>query len=818
MKKIILLLGALMLILSVFGGCKKQETPEPVLSSNAGLNGLSLSSGTLSPGFSTAEISYTASEPNTVSNISVTAVKSDGNAVIQARINGGSWVSITSGSASESFNLNTGANTLEVRVTAQDGTTMKTYTVIITREVSNNANLSSLILSIGTLSPVFGSETISYTASEPNTVSNISVTAVKSDGNAVIQARINGGSWVLITSGSASESFNLNTGANTLEVRVTAQDGTTVKTYTVAITRESSSAGDTSAPAVSNGTLNITAVTTTGFTVSWTAAADETTAAANLSYRVYYSTADFINNVATAVQQTPFGDWTANITTQPISGLTSATAYFVTVVVKDAAGNQSVYSKNPVMTLVATTTTPVQLTITSSVSAVTRTNPIPVTLTFSETVTGFQISDLTVTNGTAGNFVNTTADKVWTANIVPSGQGLVTISVAANSAMDKTYEIKGNAVSNTLEIIYDSVAPTNQNTVFGASALKKGGASVTIVSSGDASNSVWFAPIGTTVFAEGTTMTKAGGTATSINAPATDGSYKLYVIDQAGNISNASTAVLTVESIAPTNQDTVFASSLVKKGTGGFSVSIVSSGDTSNSVWFAPEGTTVFAEGTKMTKAGGTATAINAPADPGIYKLFVIDQAGNVSNPSAAILKVEPVYSYPFSDTGITQCYGTEGIITCPLSGDWFGQDANYNNIPYAPSYTDSGNGTVTDNVTGLVWQKCSAGQNNDDSCSGTAAGYTYQNAISYCENLSLGGRDDWRVPAIEELYTIVNFSVTPTIESNIFPNTSDYYWTSTPYSPSLSSNAWIIFFTYGTNGYSNMSSNRKLRCIAGGA
>jgi hypothetical protein len=47
-------------------------------------------------------------------------------------------------------------------------------------------------------------------------------------------------------------------------------------------------------------------------------------------------------------------------------------------------------------------------------------------------------------------------------------------------------------------------------------------------------------------------MTTAGGTATSINAPATEGAYKMYVIDQAGNASSASTATLTVDNTGPT--------------------------------------------------------------------------------------------------------------------------------------------------------------------------------------------------------------------------------------------------------------------------
>lgn len=92
----------------------------------------------------------------------------------------------------------------------------------------------------------------------------------------------------------------------------------------------------------------------------------------------------------------------------------------------------------------------------------------------------------------------------------------------------------------------DNTAPTNQDTVFATSVSKTSGATVTVVSAAETGGAIWFAPSGTTTFTAGTTMTTAGGTATSILAPSTTGSYKLYVIDAVGNISAASTATLTV--------------------------------------------------------------------------------------------------------------------------------------------------------------------------------------------------------------------------------------------------------------------------------
>ena len=93
----------------------------------------------------------------------------------------------------------------------------------------------------------------------------------------------------------------------------------------------------------------------------------------------------------------------------------------------------------------------------------------------------------------------------------------------------------------------DTTAPTNQNDVFPSAAYETVGGTVTIVSSGTASNQVWIAPAGTSSFSASATMTQAAsGTSTSMTAPTTAGTYYIYVIDQAGNVSSASTAALTV--------------------------------------------------------------------------------------------------------------------------------------------------------------------------------------------------------------------------------------------------------------------------------
>ncbi|MFT7231253.1 MAG: hypothetical protein ACI8TA_000459, partial [Cyclobacteriaceae bacterium] len=112
------------------------------------------------------------------------------------------------------------------------------------------------------------------------------------------------------------------------------------------------------------------------------------------------------------------------------------------------------------------------------------------------------------------------------------------------------------AVSNwvaSTALSTDITPPTNQDVVYASSSTRNGGGTVTIVSSAEVTNEVWFAPSGTTTFTEGATMTKAtDGTSTSILAPATAGTYKVYVIDASNNVSDESLATLTVENTAPT--------------------------------------------------------------------------------------------------------------------------------------------------------------------------------------------------------------------------------------------------------------------------
>lgn len=106
-------------------------------------------------------------------------------------------------------------------------------------EIAPEADLSNLVLSAGTLNPVFATGVLSYTASVGNGTSSITVTPTGIDPNQIIEARVNGGMYAAVVSGMASAALALNVGPNTVDVRATGEFGTPTVTYTVTVTRAS---------------------------------------------------------------------------------------------------------------------------------------------------------------------------------------------------------------------------------------------------------------------------------------------------------------------------------------------------------------------------------------------------------------------------------------------------------------------------------------------------------------------------------------------------------------------------------------------------
>jgi len=121
--------------------------------------------------------------------------------------------------------------------------------------------------------------------------------------------------------------------------------------------------------------------------------------------------------------------------------------------------------------------------------------------------------------------------------------------------------------------------------------------------------------------------------------------------------------------------------------------------------------------------------------------------------------------------------------------------------------FTDSGNGTVTDHNTTLVWQQ--------DEVTPTV---TWEAALNYCENLSLGNHDDWRLPNIKELRSISDDTrFRPSVDTTYFPRAqASRYWSSTTLFGRTGS-AWFVDFSSGLASYNDKVGQLFVRCLRSG-
>jgi hypothetical protein len=131
------------------------------------------------------------------------------------------------------------------------------------------------------------------------------------------------------------------------------------------------------------------------------------------------------------------------------------------------------------------------------------------------------------------------------------------------------------------------------------------------------------------------------------------------------------------------------------------------------------------------------------------------------SNGSNNRLKPYPMAAWSMAklpDTGATQ----DGSVA-------FGEDADYTINP--PSFVDNGDGTITDNVTGLMWQKNDNGES------------TWDVAVTSAAGVRTGGYSDWRLPTPTEAFALLNHANNPAIDLTFFPShlagAAEYWWTS---------------------------------------
>ena len=197
----------------------------PPPSDDATLSGLSLT-GVNIGAFDGATTAYTASVGHDVTSTTVTATANDAGASVTIADADGS----TTG-APRTVSLSVGENAITVTVSAADDETTATYTVSVTRAASSDATLSGLSLSgvdIGT----FDGATTAYAGSVGHDVTSTTVTATANDAGASVTIADADGSTT-----DAPRAVTLSVGENAITATVSAADGETTATYSVAVTR-----------------------------------------------------------------------------------------------------------------------------------------------------------------------------------------------------------------------------------------------------------------------------------------------------------------------------------------------------------------------------------------------------------------------------------------------------------------------------------------------------------------------------------------------------------------------------------------------------
>lgn len=173
--------------------------------------------------------------------------------------------------------------------------------------------------------------------------------------------------------------------------------------------------------------------------------------------------------------------------------------------------------------------------------------------------------------------------------------------------------------------------------------------------------------------------------------------------------------------------------------------------------------------------------------------LLLCLQLGNVGQAAQASQPVR------LADTGISLRYTKT-----------FGEDGDY--AGSAPAFKDNGDGTVTDNLTGLLWQKADGGE------------MTWEKAKDYAKALRLAGRQDWRLPTSMELFALTNQGMHgPAMDTSVFTRSeARYWWTNSPRADD-STKVWLMNSGGGIGAHAKTETVSAggerpvhVRCVAG--
>lgn len=201
------------------------------LSSNNDLSALTVSPGTLTPEFNANTLNYTVDVDSDVTNVTVSATKADSNAVMSGSVTAGAGQA--TGQATIPLGGPGTATPISVTVTAPNGD-VQAYSVIVSRAApSSDNNLSALTVTGGPLDPDFAPGTTAYTVIVPAGVNSVTVSATKSDPDAVMSGDVTAGTGVAAGQATVQVVPLIPT---TVSITVTAANGVS-KSYSITITQ-----------------------------------------------------------------------------------------------------------------------------------------------------------------------------------------------------------------------------------------------------------------------------------------------------------------------------------------------------------------------------------------------------------------------------------------------------------------------------------------------------------------------------------------------------------------------------------------------------
>jgi uncharacterized membrane protein len=222
-----------------------------------------------------------------------------------------------------------------------------------------------------------------------------------------------------------------------------------------------------------------------------------------------------------------------------------------------------------------------------------------------------------------------------------------------------------------------------------------------------------------------------------------------------------------------------------------------------------------LASGTTTTEGTGGLPATPGTATGTMYTLTQVYDAlltqinivasTTLLSGTTAFGKTGTVYPAGTLKTGQTDCWSVAGATTtCSATG----QDGELQK-GLAFSYTDNADGTVTDSMTGLMWQQA------------TTTTRTWANALTYCNDNTPGlPGSGWRLPNVKELFSLVDFGISSNAKINLtyFPGTpTSGFWPATTFPGTGNQQlAMVVNFGNGDVNYNNKTVSFYVRCVRG--